>query len=86
MKSQRFYLSGKLSNMKAAVLYSQGEMPQYVDFPEPVVRNEDEVLVSVQAVALKHFDKGRAKGRALLYEWKYTGSENRRRRWDLSAT
>jgi NADPH:quinone reductase-like Zn-dependent oxidoreductase len=62
MKSQRFYLCGKLSNMKAAVLYSQGEMPQYVDFPEPVVRNEDEVLVSVQAVALKHFDKGRAKG------------------------
>jgi NADPH:quinone reductase-like Zn-dependent oxidoreductase len=48
--------------MKAAVMYSQGEMPQYVDFPDPVVQNDDEVLVSVKAVALKHFDKGRAKG------------------------
>jgi NADPH:quinone reductase-like Zn-dependent oxidoreductase len=48
--------------MKAAVLYSQGEMPKYADFPEPVVQNDEEVLVSVKAVALKHFDKGRAKG------------------------
>lgn len=58
----RVYLCKKLNNMKAAVMYSQGEMPQYVDFPDPVVQNEDEVLVSVKAVALKHFDKGRAKG------------------------
>ena len=48
--------------MKAAVMYSQGEMPQYVDFPDPIVQNDDEVLVSVKAVALKHLDKGRAKG------------------------
>lgn len=48
--------------MKAAVMYSKGEMPRYADLPEPVVQNEDEVLVSVKAVALKHFDKGRAKG------------------------
>jgi NADPH:quinone reductase-like Zn-dependent oxidoreductase len=48
--------------MKAAVMHSQGEMPQYVDFPDPVVQNDDEVLVSVKAVALKHFDRGRAKG------------------------
>jgi NADPH:quinone reductase-like Zn-dependent oxidoreductase len=48
--------------MKAAVMYSQGQMPQYIDFPDPVVQNDDEVLVSVKAVALKHFDKGRAKG------------------------
>jgi NADPH:quinone reductase-like Zn-dependent oxidoreductase len=48
--------------MKAAVLYSREELPQYVDFPDPVVQNDDEVLVSVKAVALKHFDKGRAKG------------------------
>jgi NADPH:quinone reductase-like Zn-dependent oxidoreductase len=59
---QRFYLSRKVNNMKAAVLYNQGEMPQYVDFPDPDVQNDDEVLVSVKAVALKHFDKGRAKG------------------------
>lgn len=37
-------------------------MPQYVDFPEPGVQSNDEVLVSVKAVALKHLDKGRAKG------------------------
>jgi NADPH:quinone reductase-like Zn-dependent oxidoreductase len=59
---QRFYLCRKVNNMKAAVLYNQGETPQYVDFPDPVVQNDDEVLVSVKAVALKHFDKGRAKG------------------------
>ena len=43
-------------------MYSPGEMPQYVDFPDPVVKNDDEVLVSVKAVALKHLDKSRAKG------------------------
>jgi NADPH:quinone reductase-like Zn-dependent oxidoreductase len=59
---QRLYLCRKLSYMKAAVMYSQGEVPQYVDFPEPHVQNENEVLVSVKAVALKHFDKSRAKG------------------------
>ena len=48
--------------MKAAVMYSKGDMPQYVDLPDPVVENDDEVLVSVKAVALKHFDRGRAKG------------------------
>ena len=48
--------------MKAAVLYSKGGAPQYVDFPEPVPQNDREVLVSVKAVALKHFDKSRAVG------------------------
>jgi NADPH:quinone reductase-like Zn-dependent oxidoreductase len=48
--------------MKAAVMYSPGEMPRYVDFPDPVVQNDDEVLVWVKAVALKHLDKSRAKG------------------------
>ena len=57
-----FYLWKKISIMKAAVLYNREEMPQYVDFPDPVVQNDEEVLVSVKAVALKHFDKGRAKG------------------------
>lgn len=37
-------------------------MPQYTDFPEPVVQNDNELLVSVKAVALKHLDKGRARG------------------------
>jgi NADPH:quinone reductase-like Zn-dependent oxidoreductase len=37
-------------------------MPLYVDFPEPAVQSDDEILVSVKAVALKHVDKSRAKG------------------------
>jgi len=48
--------------MKAAVLYSKGEAPQCIDIPEPVPQNDQEVLVSVKAVALKHLDKSRAKG------------------------
>ena len=48
--------------MKAAVLYAQEAVPQYVDVPEPVTRNDDEVLVTVKAVAIKHLDKSRAKG------------------------
>ena len=48
--------------MKAAVLYSREEAPQYVDFPEPAPQNDEEVLVSVKAVALKHLDKSRARG------------------------
>jgi NADPH:quinone reductase-like Zn-dependent oxidoreductase len=49
--------------MKAAVMYQKGELPQYVDFPEPIAQNSDEILVSVKAVAIKHFDKGRANGK-----------------------
>ena len=48
--------------MKAAVIYQKGEMPQYTDFPEPVVQNDAEVLVTMKAAAIKHFDKGRASG------------------------
>lgn len=49
--------------MKAAVIYQRDEMPQYTDFPEPVVQNDDEVLITVKAAAIKHFDKGRASGK-----------------------
>jgi len=48
--------------MKAAVMYPQGQMPQYIDFPEPVAQNDDELLVTVKAVAIKHLDKSRASG------------------------
>ncbi|MEO3403783.1 zinc-binding alcohol dehydrogenase family protein [Mucilaginibacter sp. CAU 1740] len=48
--------------MKAAVIYQKGEMPQYTDFAEPIVENDDELLVTIKAVAIKHFDKGRAAG------------------------
>ena len=49
--------------MKAAVIYQKGEMPQCTELPEPVVKNEDEILISVKAAAIKHFDKGRASGK-----------------------
>jgi NADPH:quinone reductase-like Zn-dependent oxidoreductase len=49
--------------MKAAVIFQKGEMPQYTEFPEPVVKNDDEILISVKAAAIKHFDKARASGR-----------------------
>lgn len=49
--------------MKAAVVYQRGEMPQYTDFPEPVVQNQEELLVTVKAAAIKHFDKGRVSGK-----------------------
>jgi len=44
-------------------MYQQAELPRYVDFPEPAAQNKDEVLVTVRAVAIKHFDKGRASGK-----------------------
>jgi len=49
--------------MKAAVMYQKGELPQYVEFPEPAINNDDEVLVSVKAVAIKHLDKSIASGK-----------------------
>lgn len=49
--------------MKAAVIYQKGEMPQYVDFPEPAPQNNDALLVTVKAVAIKHLDKSKASGK-----------------------
>ncbi|OKS89639.1 quinone oxidoreductase family protein [Mucilaginibacter polytrichastri] len=49
--------------MKAAVMYQKGELPQYVDYPEPTPQNEDEILVTVKAVAIKHLDKSKASGK-----------------------
>ncbi|MBO9584641.1 MAG: zinc-binding alcohol dehydrogenase family protein [Flavobacterium sp.] len=49
--------------MKAAVVYKKGESPKYADFQEPVVSNENEVLVSVKAVAITNLDKGIASGK-----------------------
>ncbi|BAU52021.1 quinone oxidoreductase family protein [Mucilaginibacter gotjawali] len=48
--------------MKAAVIYEGSGAPEYVDFPEPEVKNTDELLVSVKASAIKHLDKSRARG------------------------
>ncbi|RYY26236.1 MAG: zinc-binding alcohol dehydrogenase family protein [Sphingobacteriaceae bacterium] len=49
--------------MKAAVIYAKGELPQYADYPEPSAQNDDELLVRVKAVAIKHLDKSRASGK-----------------------
>ncbi|GAB3513161.1 quinone oxidoreductase family protein [Emticicia fontis] len=50
--------------MKAIVMYDKGGMPQYTeDFPEPVVQNENEVLLTMRASAVKHIDKSRASGK-----------------------
>jgi NADPH:quinone reductase-like Zn-dependent oxidoreductase len=49
--------------MKAVVMYQKGELPQYVDFPEPIAQNNDEIVVTVKAVAIKHLDKSRASGK-----------------------
>ena len=49
--------------MKAAVIYQRGDRPQHTDFPEPVVQNDDQLLMSVKAAAIKNIDKSRASGR-----------------------
>jgi len=48
--------------MKAAIVYERGGMPQYADFPEPVVQHDNELLIAVKAAAIKHVDKSRASG------------------------
>jgi len=49
--------------MKAAVVFQNGELPKYVEnFAEPKVQNENELLISVKAAALKNLDKARATG------------------------
>lgn len=48
--------------MKAAVVYKKGELPKYAEFPEPITANENEVLISVKAVAITNLDKGIVSG------------------------
>lgn len=50
--------------MKAAVVLKKGEMPKYVvDFADPIVQNENELLISVKASAVKNLDKMQASGK-----------------------
>jgi NADPH:quinone reductase-like Zn-dependent oxidoreductase len=49
--------------MKAAVIYGKDGTPQYIDFPEPIAQNGDEILISIKAAAVKHNDKSRASGK-----------------------
>ncbi|MFT3935954.1 MAG: zinc-binding alcohol dehydrogenase family protein [Chitinophagaceae bacterium] len=49
--------------MKAAVIFEKGGMPQYVDIPVPSSNNNDELLATVKAAAIKHLDKSKASGK-----------------------
>lgn len=56
--------------MKAAVVFQKGEMPKYTDdFAEPTVQNENELLISVKASAVKNLDKMQA-------SWKHYSTQN----------
>ncbi len=48
--------------MKAAVLHQLGKAPEYEDFPEPVLQNNEQLLITVKAASVKNLDKGRASG------------------------
>ncbi len=48
--------------MKAAVIYKKGELPKYAEFADSIVQNENEVLISVKAVAITNLDKGIVSG------------------------
>ncbi|MEN5309020.1 zinc-binding alcohol dehydrogenase family protein [Chryseobacterium cucumeris] len=47
--------------MKAAVVFAKGSIPQYADFQEPEVQ-ENEILISVKAASIKNLDRARAGG------------------------
>ena len=50
--------------MKAAVMFEKGGVPQYTEnYPEPIAKSEDEILISVKAAAIKHLDKSQASGK-----------------------
>ncbi|MFD1605107.1 zinc-binding alcohol dehydrogenase family protein [Flavobacterium artemisiae] len=49
--------------MKAAVVYKKGELPKCGEFKDPIASNENEVLVTVKAVAITNLDKGKASGK-----------------------
>jgi NADPH:quinone reductase-like Zn-dependent oxidoreductase len=48
--------------MKAAVLHRLGQTPVYEDFPDPVPRQPDEIVLNVKAASVKNLDKLRAGG------------------------
>lgn len=49
--------------MRAAVVYQKGQLPKYdSDFAEPKIKNDDEVILTVKASAIKNLDKLRASG------------------------
>ncbi|WP_292008612.1 zinc-binding alcohol dehydrogenase family protein [Chryseobacterium sp.] len=49
--------------MKAAVILEKGGTPQYTDYKDPEINNDNEVLIAVKAAAIKHLDRARASGK-----------------------
>lgn len=52
----------KQTIMKAAILHALGETPKHGDFADPIAKNNDEVVITVTAAAVKNLDKGIASG------------------------
>lgn len=48
--------------MKAAVINELGETPQYRNFSEPEIQNDNQILMDVKMAAVKNLDKIRASG------------------------
>ena len=48
--------------MKAAILYQPGTRPKYGEFADPIIQNDNQVLITVKAAAVKNLDKGIASG------------------------
>lgn len=49
--------------MKAAIMYSKSGTLQYTDVPEPEPKQDDEMVITMKAAAIKHLDKSRASGK-----------------------
>lgn len=49
--------------MKAAVVSKKGGIPQYMDFPDPIINNKNEALIFVKAASIKNLDRARASGK-----------------------
>ncbi|WP_223608324.1 zinc-binding alcohol dehydrogenase family protein [Chryseobacterium sp. OSA05B] len=48
--------------MKAAVVFEKGSIPQYTDFQDPEIPQENEVQITVKAVSIKNLDRAIAGG------------------------
>jgi len=44
-------------------MYATGSLPEYTEIPEPTVQNDNSLLMTVKAAAIKNLDKSRASGR-----------------------
>lgn len=54
-------------------MYPQGAGPRYAEVPAPTVSNDNEVLLTVKAAAVKHIDRGQASGKHYSADARQTG-------------